>query len=228
LSYIPCLHLPCFPCTPQVAPSAGSPTTAVLAWLEPACCLSSACPCCRTSRCVSACTLIPCAYHVHCPVQLFFPFASVPHVIAAPARVYYASPHQCSRSGEAENNRAAVSHLYLRTCSVVPLSRSVLAVYPVRLLFPMESRIIARRPSAPLADPRETGDHGAHPVPTQSSASSSLLDPRAQLTMERFLQDLPNAEQPPQEFPPQYHTGRMPNSKAGDGKPRLLLMGQRR
>jgi Ras-related GTP-binding protein C/D len=97
----------------------------------------------------------------------------------------------------------------------------------------MESRIIARRPSAPLAgeDSRQTprGDEvGTERPPAQSSASSSLLDPRAQLTMDRFLQDLPNAEQPPQEFPPQYHTGRMPNSKAGDGKPRLLLMGQRR
>jgi Ras-related GTP-binding protein C/D len=46
--------------------------------------------------------------------------------------------------------------------------------------------------------------------------------------MDRFLQDLPNAEQPPVDYPPQYHTGRVPNSKAGDGKPRLLLMGQRR
>jgi Ras-related GTP-binding protein C/D len=98
----------------------------------------------------------------------------------------------------------------------------------------MESRIIARRPSAPLAGEssrqiaREVGGDGAEQIPAQSSASSSLLDPRAQLTIERFLQDLPNAEQPPQEFPPQYHTGRMPNSKAGDGKPRLLLMGQRR
>jgi Ras-related GTP-binding protein C/D len=98
----------------------------------------------------------------------------------------------------------------------------------------MESRIIARRPSAPLAGEgsrqiaRGAEGDGTEQIPAQSSASSSLLDPRAQLTMERFLQDLPNAEQPPQEFPPQYHTGRMPNSKAGDGKPRLLLMGQRR
>jgi Ras-related GTP-binding protein C/D len=98
----------------------------------------------------------------------------------------------------------------------------------------MESRIIARRPSAPLTGesyrqiPRGEDEDGTQHIPKQSSASSSLLDPRAQLTMERFLQDLPNAEQPPQEFPPQYHTGRMPNSKAGDGKPRLLLMGQRR
>lgn len=98
----------------------------------------------------------------------------------------------------------------------------------------MESRIIARRPSAPLAgessrqNARVAEGSGALDATAQSSASSSLLDPRAQLTMERFLQDLPNAEQPPQEFPPQFHTGRMPNSKAGDGKPRLLLMGQRR
>ena len=46
--------------------------------------------------------------------------------------------------------------------------------------------------------------------------------------MDRFLQDLAHAEQPAVDFPPQYHTGRVPNSKAGDGKPRLLLMGQRR
>jgi len=46
--------------------------------------------------------------------------------------------------------------------------------------------------------------------------------------MDRYLQDLPNAEQPDVELPAQYHTGRVPNSKAGDGKPRLLLMGQRR
>jgi Ras-related GTP-binding protein C/D len=68
------------------------------------------------------------------------------------------------------------------------------------------------------------GRTGAH----QSSASSSLLKPGAQLTMERFLQDLPNADQPPVEYSQQYHTGRVPNSKARDGKPRLLLMGQRR
>jgi Ras-related GTP-binding protein C/D len=98
----------------------------------------------------------------------------------------------------------------------------------------MESRIIARRPSAPLPGdgsrqiPRGADAAELEQAHAKSSASSSLLDPRAQLTMERFLQDLPNAEQPPQEFPPQYHTGRMPNSKAGDGKPRLLLMGQRR
>ena len=62
----------------------------------------------------------------------------------------------------------------------------------------------------------------------RSSMSSSLLKPGAQLTMERFLQDLPNADQPPVEYSQQYHTGRVPNSKARDGKPRLLLMGQRR
>jgi Ras-related GTP-binding protein C/D len=44
----------------------------------------------------------------------------------------------------------------------------------------------------------------------------------------RYLQDLPDADIPPNEVQPRYHTGRLPNSKAGDGKPRLLLMGQRR
>jgi Ras-related GTP-binding protein C/D len=45
----------------------------------------------------------------------------------------------------------------------------------------------------------------------------------------RYLQDLPDAEVPHTDpVPPRFHTGRLPNSKAGDGKPRLLLMGQRR
>ncbi|KAF2735661.1 ras-related GTP-binding protein-like protein C [Polyplosphaeria fusca] len=42
------------------------------------------------------------------------------------------------------------------------------------------------------------------------------------------MEDLPDADTPPTDMPPRYHTGRLPNSKAGDGKPRLLLMGQRR
>ncbi|KAL5465228.1 hypothetical protein PMIN06_000711 [Paraphaeosphaeria minitans] len=43
------------------------------------------------------------------------------------------------------------------------------------------------------------------------------------------MEDLPDAEVPHTEpVPPRFHTGRLPNSKAGDGKPRLLLMGQRR
>jgi Ras-related GTP-binding protein C/D len=87
----------------------------------------------------------------------------------------------------------------------------------------MESRFLTQRRDAARDIAREPSDEEA-----QTSASSSLLKPSAQLTMDRFLQDLPNAEQPPVEFPPQYHTGRVPNSKAGDGKPRLLLMGQRR
>ncbi len=94
----------------------------------------------------------------------------------------------------------------------------------------MESRIISQPTSAGRGAAR-----GAVPAEaeeeieqTQASASSSFLNPSAQLTMDRFLQDLPNAEQPPNDYPPQYHTGRIPNSKAGDGKPRLLLMGQRR
>ena len=89
----------------------------------------------------------------------------------------------------------------------------------------MESRILPRRQSAALEASREVVLGASE---EDASASSSLLKPSAQLTMDRFLQDLPNAEQPPLDFPPQYHTGRVPNSKAGDGKPRLLLMGQRR
>jgi Ras-related GTP-binding protein C/D len=62
-----------------------------------------------------------------------------------------------------------------------------------------------------------------------SQADPSRLKPGAQLTLMRYLQDLPDAEAPHTDpVPPRFHTGRLPNSKAGDGKPRLLLMGQRR
>jgi Ras-related GTP-binding protein C/D len=91
----------------------------------------------------------------------------------------------------------------------------------------MESRFLSQRHSATVEAARNfVRDDGAEE--RRPSASSSLLKPSAQLTMDRFLQDLPNAEEPPVDFTPQYHTGRVPNSKAGDGKPRLLLMGQRR
>lgn len=40
--------------------------------------------------------------------------------------------------------------------------------------------------------------------------------------------NLEQAEAPASPITPKYHTGRLPNSKAADGKPRLLLMGQRR
>lgn len=91
----------------------------------------------------------------------------------------------------------------------------------------MESRFISRRPSATIDVARDIIQYGDAEA-RRTSTSSSLLKPSAQLTMDRFLQDLPNAEEPPVDFAPQYHTGRVPNSKAGDGKPRLLLMGQRR
>jgi hypothetical protein len=173
-----------------------------------------------------------CVYHPVVPVPRFCPTRHR-RTIFSLKRVYYASPHQCPWSGEGEQEGLPI-FLRLPLALVSFFSRFISALYPVHLLFRMESRIIARRPSAPLPGdgsrqiPRGADVDGLQEAHTKSSASSSLLDPRAQLTMERFLQDLPNAEQPPQEFPPQYHTGRMPNSKAGDGKPRLLLMGQRR
>ncbi|KAL2356888.1 ras-related GTP-binding protein-like protein C [Cryomyces antarcticus] len=49
------------------------------------------------------------------------------------------------------------------------------------------------------------------------------------LTMMRYLQDLHQAETPaPTPQTPKYHTGRLPNSRAKDGKPSLMLMGQKR
>jgi len=49
----------------------------------------------------------------------------------------------------------------------------------------------------------------------------------AEKSLQRILQNEPGAAAAP-ENRPQYHTGRMPNSKLGDNKPRLLLMGQKR
>lgn len=82
-------------------------------------------------------------------------------------------------------------------------------------------RQLSRRKSAADAEEKEQEQE-------QLQASPSNLKPGALLTLERFLQDLPNAEQPPVEHQTQYHTGRLPNSRAGEGKPRLLLMGQKR
>lgn len=160
----------------------------------------------------------------------------VPHVIAARILVSRecTTLHRTNVPGQVKVKTPTLplSPPSSRRLSSITAFRS--SVIPCTAIFLMESRIIANRSSARRSgdDSRHTQGgaeaHDAQQAAAKSSASSSLLDPRAQLTMERFLQDLPNAEEPPQEFPPQYHTGRLPNSKAGDGKPRLLLMGQRR
>lgn len=62
-------------------------------------------------------------------------------------------------------------------------------------------------------------------------AGAERLPQSKKLTLIRFMQDLHDAEIPSSPEPPRFHTGRLPNSKTGDGgdgKPRLLLMGQRR
>jgi hypothetical protein len=91
--------------------------------------------------------------------------------------------------------------------------------------------------------------HHYHPISTlipQTMDSSSLPDsndemdnhglagslsrfkPDRKATLMRFFQNLDYAETPPDPMTPKYHTGKLPNSKSGDGKPRLLLMGQKR
>ncbi|KAF2461813.1 Gtr1/RagA G protein conserved region-domain-containing protein [Lineolata rhizophorae] len=70
-----------------------------------------------------------------------------------------------------------------------------------------------------------------HPENGQGQSNDSRsrrFKPAAQLTLLRYLQDLQDAEVPPSPVQPRFHTGRMPNSKDGDDKPRLLLMGQKR
>ena len=60
---------------------------------------------------------------------------------------------------------------------------------------------------------------------SKSATGDFLQD---ELTLMRYLQELQDADIPPGPSQPQFHTGRLPNSRTKDGKPRLLLMGQRR
>ncbi|KAF2673516.1 hypothetical protein BT63DRAFT_397377 [Microthyrium microscopicum] len=64
------------------------------------------------------------------------------------------------------------------------------------------------------------GDENLHQSPPISN-----VDQSAQQTLIRYLQDLPEADKPSASNAPSRKT---PNSRANDGKPRLLLMGQRR
>jgi len=76
--------------------------------------------------------------------------------------------------------------------------------------------------SSSLPDPSDELDvHGL-------TGSLSRFKPDRRATLMRFFQNLDYAETPPDPTPPKYHTGKLPNSKSGDGKPRLLLMGQKR
>ena len=72
---------------------------------------------------------------------------------------------------------------------------------------------IRRRPSEESSDERP-------------GAGQRVKTP-AEKSLQRVLQTEAGATPAP-ETRPQYHTGRMPNSKLGDNKPRLLLMGQKR
>ena len=67
---------------------------------------------------------------------------------------------------------------------------------------------------------------GGESVESERDQSLQQIKPGARLTLVRYLQDLHIADTP--SSPPKYHTGKVPNSKSGDGKPRLLLMGQKR
>lgn len=82
------------------------------------------------------------------------------------------------------------------------------------------------------------GDDDAYDYYSTSYSSGLKLDSRTSavdLTLIRYLQDLQDADNPKgaaagngDAHSSKYHTGRLPNSRTGDGKPRLLLMGQRR
>lgn len=77
-------------------------------------------------------------------------------------------------------------------------------------------------------------DHASLPDSNDDFENRDLTEPLSRFkpdrraTLMRFFQNLDYAETPPDPTPPKYHTGKLPNSKSGDGKPRLLLMGQKR
>ena len=79
-----------------------------------------------------------------------------------------------------------------------------------------------------MESPREPVEQIAVEEAEGSGSRGQKLSDMTNLTLIRYFQDLPDADIPPNPVQPRYHTGRLPNSKAGDGKPRLLLMGQRR
>lgn len=62
----------------------------------------------------------------------------------------------------------------------------------------------------------------------ESAPLWTALGTGTKLTIERYLQDPNDADIPTSPAAHKYHTGRLPNGKVGDNKPRLLLMGQRR
>ncbi|QDS77837.1 hypothetical protein FKW77_006299 [Venturia effusa] len=77
-------------------------------------------------------------------------------------------------------------------------------------------------------------DHNPLPDSNNGTENRDLTEPLSRFkpdrraTLMRFFQNLDYAETPPDPTTPKYHTGKLPNSKSGDGKPRLLLMGQKR
>jgi Ras-related GTP-binding protein C/D len=78
--------------------------------------------------------------------------------------------------------------------------------------------------------PRTSASQSKSPAVSQKDFDQNLarLDDTASSTLIRFFQNLEDAEAPASPITPKYHTGKLPNSKVADGKPRLLLMGQRR
>jgi Ras-related GTP-binding protein C/D len=77
-------------------------------------------------------------------------------------------------------------------------------------------------PHRAVSDPQTDDDNPDTP------SSLANVEAQAQSTLLSYLQDLDDADKPAPPAAPKFHTGKLPNSKAADGKPRLLLMGQRR
>jgi hypothetical protein len=104
------------PSTPQAAPSSAL-RYACLHGLTVA--TAHVCHCCRTRPLLLTVPLSPwpfcCVYHLVVPVLQACPTR---HrcTIFSPKRVYYASPHQCPRSGEGEQKDVFCFHCVSRAC----------------------------------------------------------------------------------------------------------------
>ncbi|KAI9730081.1 MAG: hypothetical protein M1834_006073 [Cirrosporium novae-zelandiae] len=78
---------------------------------------------------------------------------------------------------------------------------------------------------------RRLSDESDASADLDGTSYRSEIRSEAEIMLMRFMQDQrqPDLPQDPQSaFRPKYHTGKLPNSKLGESKPRLLLMGQRR
>jgi hypothetical protein len=106
--------------------------------------------------------------------------------------------------------------------------KSQTTTLPAHWKFGIHSRDEQPAMPSPTTPPRD--QHSSLPVASENDFDHTLsrLDDTTSSALIRYFQNLEEADTPASPITPKYHTGKLPNSKAADGKPRLLLMGQRR